>query len=154
MTEPLRSVRGVTPATGVRRSVVTGTPWRRLKPPTCTLPAGLARILERDSSGAALCRTISSLPRESRKRPRAATRWLCGLGDARQKRSVWIAPEPADMVNIRDATPAWNPVDISLREKRPSSAQKGAVMHALRFDHFGDPHVLHITDMPDPVAGD
>ncbi len=27
-------------------------------------------------------------------------------------------------------------------------------MHALRFDHFGDPHVLHITDMPDPVAGD
>ena len=27
-------------------------------------------------------------------------------------------------------------------------------MHALRFDHFGDPHVLHVTEMPDPVAGD
>ncbi len=27
-------------------------------------------------------------------------------------------------------------------------------MHALRFDHFGDPHVLHPADLPDPVAGD
>jgi NADPH:quinone reductase-like Zn-dependent oxidoreductase len=27
-------------------------------------------------------------------------------------------------------------------------------MHALRFDHFGDPHVLHLAEMPDPVAGE
>ena len=27
-------------------------------------------------------------------------------------------------------------------------------MHALRFDHFGDPHVLQLTEVPDPVAGD
>jgi NADPH2:quinone reductase len=27
-------------------------------------------------------------------------------------------------------------------------------MHALRFDHFGDPHVLHSTEIPDPVPGD
>ena len=27
-------------------------------------------------------------------------------------------------------------------------------MHALRFDRFGDPHVLHLAEVPDPVAGD
>jgi NADPH:quinone reductase-like Zn-dependent oxidoreductase len=27
-------------------------------------------------------------------------------------------------------------------------------MHALRFDHFGDPHVLHLAEIPDPVAGE
>ena len=25
-------------------------------------------------------------------------------------------------------------------------------MRTLRFDRFGDPAVLHVTDMPDPVA--
>jgi NADPH2:quinone reductase len=25
-------------------------------------------------------------------------------------------------------------------------------MRALRFDHFGDPHVLHVTEIADPVA--
>ena len=27
-------------------------------------------------------------------------------------------------------------------------------MRALRFDHFGDPHVLQVAELADPVAGD
>jgi NADPH:quinone reductase len=51
---------------------------------------------------------------------------------------------------------ALDAIDLPVLSRRcqtiATSSRKDAIMRALHFDHFGDPTVLRITDVPDPVG--